>query len=168
MFPIGCRSLLDVFMFCVPLLLDFSKDIHLKNSLSPHSLASTTLWPKNRKWAVLFSPVFCFPVFLKDFFVPVFSPRRWKSLSIPLVSGECPAPKQNQPVIIRGSPPPAVCGEIQLTAVSGKHWVPSRACSGPGALSGACPVKPLYGLGRHAAAQFQGLGNLLIPYTIFM
>ncbi|CAI9531621.1 unnamed protein product [Staurois parvus] len=29
-------------------------------------------------------------------------------------------------------------------------------------LSGTCPVKPLYGLGHHAAAQFQGLGNLLI------
>ncbi len=27
-------------------------------------------------------------------------------------------------------------------------------------LSGTCPVKPLYGLGHHAAAQFQGLGNL--------
>ncbi|CAI9582206.1 unnamed protein product [Staurois parvus] len=29
-------------------------------------------------------------------------------------------------------------------------------------LSGTCPIKPLYGLGHHAAAQFQGLGNLLI------
>ncbi|CAI9574870.1 unnamed protein product [Staurois parvus] len=29
-------------------------------------------------------------------------------------------------------------------------------------LSGTCPVKPLYGLGHHAAAQFQGLGNLII------
>ncbi|CAI9553577.1 unnamed protein product [Staurois parvus] len=29
-------------------------------------------------------------------------------------------------------------------------------------LSGTCPVKPLYGLGNRAAAQFQGLGNLLI------
>ncbi|CAI9551506.1 unnamed protein product [Staurois parvus] len=29
-------------------------------------------------------------------------------------------------------------------------------------LSGTCLVKPLYGLGHHAAAQFQGLGNLLI------
>ena len=28
-------------------------------------------------------------------------------------------------------------------------------------LSGICPVKPLYGLGHHAAAQFQGLGNPL-------
>ncbi len=27
-------------------------------------------------------------------------------------------------------------------------------------LSGTCPVKPLYGLGHRAAAQFQGLGNL--------
>ncbi|CAI9607339.1 unnamed protein product [Staurois parvus] len=27
-------------------------------------------------------------------------------------------------------------------------------------LSETCPVKPLYGLGHHAAAQFQGLGNL--------
>ncbi len=35
-------------------------------------------------------------------------------------------------------------------------------------LSGTCPVKPLYGLGHRAAAQFQGLGNLLIAYTIFM
>ncbi len=35
-------------------------------------------------------------------------------------------------------------------------------------LSGTCPVKPLYGLGHCAAAQFQGLGNLLIAYTIFM
>ncbi len=35
-------------------------------------------------------------------------------------------------------------------------------------LSGTCPVKPLYGLGHHAAAQFQGLGNLLIAYAIFM
>ncbi len=31
-----------------------------------------------------------------------------------------------------------------------------------------CPVKPLYGLGHRAAAQFQGLGNLLIAYAIFM
>ncbi|CAI9553431.1 unnamed protein product [Staurois parvus] len=29
-------------------------------------------------------------------------------------------------------------------------------------LSGTCPVKLLYGLGHRAAAQFQGLGNLLI------
>ncbi|CAI9559343.1 unnamed protein product [Staurois parvus] len=29
-------------------------------------------------------------------------------------------------------------------------------------LSGTCPVKLLYGLGHGAAAQFQGLGNLLI------
>ncbi|CAI9597881.1 unnamed protein product [Staurois parvus] len=29
-------------------------------------------------------------------------------------------------------------------------------------LRGTCPVKPLYGLGHRAAAQFQGLGNLLI------
>ncbi len=35
-------------------------------------------------------------------------------------------------------------------------------------LSGTCPVKPLYGLGHCAAAQFQGLGNLLIVYAIFM
>ncbi len=35
-------------------------------------------------------------------------------------------------------------------------------------LSGTCPVKPLYGLGHRAAAQFQGLGNLLIAYAIFM
>ncbi len=33
-------------------------------------------------------------------------------------------------------------------------------------LSGTCPVKPLYGLGHRAAAQFQGLVNLLIAYTI--
>ncbi len=31
-------------------------------------------------------------------------------------------------------------------------------------LSGPCPVKPLYGLSHHAAAHFQGLGNLLIAY----
>ncbi len=35
-------------------------------------------------------------------------------------------------------------------------------------LSGTCPVKPLNGLGHHDAAQFQGLGNLLIAYAIFM
>ncbi len=35
-------------------------------------------------------------------------------------------------------------------------------------LSQTCPVKPLYGLGHRAAAQFQGLGNLLLAYTIFM
>ncbi len=29
-------------------------------------------------------------------------------------------------------------------------------------------VKPLYGFGHRAAAQFQGLGNLLIAYAIFM
>ncbi|CAI9592617.1 unnamed protein product [Staurois parvus] len=29
-------------------------------------------------------------------------------------------------------------------------------------LNGTCPIKPLYGLGHRAAAQFQGLGNLLI------
>ncbi|KAM9354604.1 uncharacterized protein fam167b isoform 1-T1 [Pholidichthys leucotaenia] len=29
-------------------------------------------------------------------------------------------------------------------------------------LSGTCPVKPLYGFGHRAAAQFQGVGNLLI------
>ncbi|CAI9537946.1 unnamed protein product [Staurois parvus] len=29
-------------------------------------------------------------------------------------------------------------------------------------LSGTCPVKPFYGLGNRAAAQFQGLCNLLI------
>ncbi|CAI9579425.1 unnamed protein product, partial [Staurois parvus] len=34
-------------------------------------------------------------------------------------------------------------------------------------LSGTCPVKPLYGLGHRAAAQFQGLGNLLITSAIF-
>ncbi len=34
-------------------------------------------------------------------------------------------------------------------------------------LSGTCPVKPLYGLGHRTAAQFQGLGNLLIAYAIF-
>ncbi len=33
-------------------------------------------------------------------------------------------------------------------------------------LSGTCPVKPLYGLGHRAAAQFQGLGNLLVAYAI--
>ncbi len=32
-------------------------------------------------------------------------------------------------------------------------------------LSGTCPVKPLYDLGHRAAAQFQGLGNLLIVYA---
>ncbi len=39
-------------------------------------------------------------------------------------------------------------------------------------LSGTCPVKPLYGLGHRAAAQFQfqlsyitSLGNLLIAYA---
>ncbi len=32
-------------------------------------------------------------------------------------------------------------------------------------LSGTCPVKLLYGLGHYAAAQFQGLGNLLIAYA---
>ncbi len=36
------------------------------------------------------------------------------------------------------------------------------------ALSGTCPVKLLYGLSHHAAAQFQGLGNLLILYAIFI
>ncbi len=35
-------------------------------------------------------------------------------------------------------------------------------------LSETCPVKPLYGLGHRAAAQFQGLGKLLISYAIFM
>ncbi len=35
-------------------------------------------------------------------------------------------------------------------------------------LSGTCPVKPRYGLGHCVAAQFQGLGNLLIAYAIFM
>ncbi len=35
-------------------------------------------------------------------------------------------------------------------------------------LSGTCPVKPLYGLGHCAATQFQGLGNLLIAYAIFI
>ncbi len=35
-------------------------------------------------------------------------------------------------------------------------------------LSGTCPVKPLYGLGHRAAAQFQGLGNLFIAYAIFI
>ncbi|CAI9563405.1 unnamed protein product [Staurois parvus] len=29
-------------------------------------------------------------------------------------------------------------------------------------LSETCPVNPLYGLGHRAAAQFKGLGNLLI------
>ncbi len=51
----------------------------------------------------------------------------------PPVSGECPAPSQNQPAVIRGSPPLAVCGESQPTAVSGQHRVHSRARSGPGA-----------------------------------
>ncbi len=32
-------------------------------------------------------------------------------------------------------------------------------------LSGTCPVKPLYGLGHSAVAQFQGLDNLLIVYA---
>ncbi len=35
-------------------------------------------------------------------------------------------------------------------------------------LSGTCPVKPLYGLGHHAAAHFQGFVNLHIAYAIFM
>jgi len=39
-------------------------------------------------------------------------------------------------------------------------------------LSGTCPVKSLYGLGHRDAAQFQGLGNLLLNsifyYAIFM
>ncbi len=35
-------------------------------------------------------------------------------------------------------------------------------------LSGTCPFKQLYGLGHRAAFQFQGLGNLLIAYDIFM
>ena len=35
-------------------------------------------------------------------------------------------------------------------------------------LSGTCPVKPLYGLGHSAAAQFQGVGNLVIAEAIFM
>ena len=35
-------------------------------------------------------------------------------------------------------------------------------------LSGTCPVKPLYGLGHGAAAQFQGVGNPLIVSAIFM
>ncbi len=35
-------------------------------------------------------------------------------------------------------------------------------------LSVTCPIKPLYGLGHRAAAQFQGFGNLLITYAIFM
>ncbi len=30
-----------------------------------------------------------------------------------------------------------------------------------------CPVKPLFGLDHRAAAQFQGLGNLLIAYAVF-
>ncbi len=34
-------------------------------------------------------------------------------------------------------------------------------------LSRTCPVKLLYGLGHRAAAQFQGLGNLLIAYNSF-
>ncbi len=33
-------------------------------------------------------------------------------------------------------------------------------------LSGTCPVRPLYGLGHRAAAQFQSQGNLLIAYAI--
>ncbi len=32
-------------------------------------------------------------------------------------------------------------------------------------VSGTGPVKLLYGLGHHAAAQFQGFGNLLIAYA---
>ncbi len=36
------------------------------------------------------------------------------------------------------------------------------------ALSGTCPVKPLYGLGHRAAAQFQGFGNLRLAYAIIM
>ncbi len=35
-------------------------------------------------------------------------------------------------------------------------------------LSETSMVKPLYGLGHRAAAQFQGLGNLLLAYAIFM
>ncbi|CAH2293955.1 Hypothetical predicted protein, partial [Pelobates cultripes] len=34
-------------------------------------------------------------------------------------------------------------------------------------LSGTCPVKPLYGVAHQAAAQFQGLGNLLIVLRKF-
>ncbi len=34
--------------------------------------------------------------------------------------------------------------------------------------TGTCPVKPLYGIDHPVAAQFQGLGNLLIAYAIFM
>ncbi len=38
----------------------------------------------------------------------------------------------------------------------------------PLVVSGTCPIKPLYGLDHRAAAQYQGLGNFLIAYAIFM
>ncbi len=37
----------------------------------------------------------------------------------------------------------------------------------PLVLSGTCPVKPLYGLGHCAAAQFHCLGNLYVEQQFF-
>ncbi len=48
------------------------------------------------------------------------------------------------------------------------RWAPSLVNPGEVCSEWTCPVKPLYGLGHRAAAQFQGLGNLLIAYAIFM
>ncbi len=75
------------------------------------------------------------------------------------------------------------CGPIwcsvwrMVWALTGWPPTPSILCSNVGStlwstmarpvLSGTCPVKLLYGLGHRAAAQFQGLGNLLIAYAIF-
>ncbi|KAI4879137.1 hypothetical protein NFI96_009336 [Prochilodus magdalenae] len=35
-------------------------------------------------------------------------------------------------------------------------------------LSGTCPIKTLYGLGHHAAAQFQGLGSTYSPEHLYV
>ncbi len=46
---------------------------------------------------------------------------------------------------------------MMLSTCTQLHW---STMARP-VLSGTCPVKPLYGLGHRAAAQFQGLENLL-------
>ncbi len=57
---------------------------------------------------------------------------------------------------------------LQTSGYDAEHMHSTLVDMARPVLSGTGPVKPLYGLGQRASAQFQGLGNLLIAYAIFM
>ncbi len=152
MFPVGCQSSLHVCMFCVSLLLDFSKDINLKNSLSPHSLASTDIVTEQPtfKMTTAEDRLWCLRQdgrglvrYVEDFLELT---NQWarlmpRSVSCFRLGLETTRPHQLTP---RQNPPhyPAKCPDPpnssqhrlcpQPTAVNGQHRVHSRARSGPG------------------------------------